>query len=212
MPAVRRCFTILQLNRSRGLVIDNDHCVADMIKETDWGTMIACIHATRKLNAFTRMLDNKTYVHPTWKGSINNDDMRNATNELQIFVSSSLFCILHFLCIIITILHFQLWWPAAMNPMFAESHKVFGFRYLYLHSQIWYLRKPLCLFYAGTSNIKCLMFNVHCSMFNVPILDVWHMWVGCSQRQGQRSWNWKWGRMHCLQNGLILSQAKCLVL
>ena len=65
MPAVRRCFTILQLNRSRGLVFDDDHCVADMIKETDWGTMIACIHATRKLNAFTRMLDNKTYVHPT---------------------------------------------------------------------------------------------------------------------------------------------------
>ena len=83
---------------------------------------------------------------------------------------------------------------------------------LYLHSQIWYLRNSLCLFYAGTSNIKCLMFNVQCSMFNVPILDVSHMWGGCSQRQGQRPWNWKWGRMHCLQNGLILSQAKCVVL
>ena len=61
MPAVRRCFTILQLNRSRGLVIDNDHCVADMIKEADWGTMIACHMKAR----FTRMLDNKTYVRPT---------------------------------------------------------------------------------------------------------------------------------------------------
>ena len=32
------------------------------------------------------MLDSKTYVHLTWKGSINNDDMKDATNELQILV------------------------------------------------------------------------------------------------------------------------------
>ena len=51
----------MQLNRSRGLVFDDDHCVADMIKEADWGTMIAC-HMKAK---FTRMLDNKTYVHST---------------------------------------------------------------------------------------------------------------------------------------------------
>ena len=37
------------------------HCIADMIKEADWGTMIAC-HMKAK---FTRMLDNKTYVHST---------------------------------------------------------------------------------------------------------------------------------------------------
>ena len=37
------------------------HCIADMIKEADWGTMIACHMKAR----FTRMLDNKTYVHST---------------------------------------------------------------------------------------------------------------------------------------------------
>ena len=50
-----------------------------------------------------------------------------------------LFCI----CIIILILYFfnfvALWWPAAINPMFAESNKVFAIRYL-LFAQ------PLCLF------------------------------------------------------------------
>ena len=146
MPAVRRCFTILQLNRSRGLVIDNDHCVADMIKETDWGTMIACIHATRKLNAFTRMLDSKTYVCSTWKGSINNDDMKNATNELQILVlvlaadhlvSRGAQCWpLRCLCVVFVCIcpfchhhhhafvnFVALWWPAAMNPMFAKANR-----------------------------------------------------------------------------------------
>ena len=28
--------------------------------------------------------------------------------------------------VIIIILYFQLWWPAAMNAMFAESHKAFA--------------------------------------------------------------------------------------
>ena len=37
------------------------HCIVDVIKEADWGTMIAC-HMKAK---FTRMLDNKTYVHST---------------------------------------------------------------------------------------------------------------------------------------------------
>ena len=36
--------------------------------------------------------------------------------------------------------------------------------------------------------------NVQCSMFNLPILDVWHAWDGCSYQQGQRSRIWKWGR------------------
>ena len=33
--------------------------------------------------------------------------------------------------------------------------EVFVIQIGYLHSQIWRLRKPLCLFYAGTLNIKC---------------------------------------------------------
>ena len=145
------------------------------------------------------------YLTPLGSSNVNS---RCKLNKRRSCHEQQLLCI----CIIIVILYFQLWWPAAINPMFAESHKVFAIRYLYLHS-------PFVFPYTGTSNIQCSMFNVQCSMFNVQcsmfnvqILDVWHVWEGCSQRQGQRSWNWNWGRVHCLQKGLILSQAKCLVL
>ena len=44
------------------------------------------------------------------------------------------------------------------------------------------------------STLEHWTLNVQCSMFNLPILDVWHAWEGCSYRQGQRSRIWKWGR------------------
>ena len=39
-------------------------------------------HAAWKPNAFTRMLDSETYVHAIWKGGINNDDMKDTTNDI----------------------------------------------------------------------------------------------------------------------------------
>ena len=39
-------------------------------------------HATWKLNTFTHMLGSETYVHVSWKGSINNDDMKDTTNDV----------------------------------------------------------------------------------------------------------------------------------
>ena len=71
------------------------------------------------------------------------------SNNFFVFASSSSFCIFNL----------AFWWPAAINPMFAESSKVFAIQIWYLHSQIWYLHNPLCLFYTGTSNIKCSMFQ-----------------------------------------------------
>ena len=47
--------------RVPGFGVGDGHCIADVIKEADWGTMIACHMKAR----FTRMLDNKTYVHST---------------------------------------------------------------------------------------------------------------------------------------------------
>ena len=44
------------------------------------------------------------------------------------------------------------------------------------------------------STLEHWTLNVQCSMFNLPILDVWHALEGCSYRQGQRSRIWKWGR------------------
>ena len=49
-------------------------------------------------------------------------------------------------------------------------------------------------------------------MFNVPILDVWHVWEGCGRDGGKGPEIGDEGDVHCLQNGLMLSQAKCLVL
>ena len=54
-------------------------CIADVVEEQigeQWS------HATWKPNAFTRMLDSETYVHATWKGGINNDDMKDTTNDI----------------------------------------------------------------------------------------------------------------------------------
>ena len=54
-------------------------CIADVVEEQigeQWS------HATWKPNAFTRMLDSETYVHAIWKGGINNDDMKDTTNDI----------------------------------------------------------------------------------------------------------------------------------
>ena len=104
------------------------------------------LHAAWKLNTFTHTLDDKTYVHSIWEDSINNDDVKN--HHHHHFVFSTLVA---------------LWWPAAINPCLPRQTEVFVIQIGYLHNQIWCLRKALCLFYAGTLNIKCSMFNVQSS-------------------------------------------------
>ena len=49
------------------------------------------LRATWKLNTFTHMLGSKTYVHLSWKGSINNDDMKDHHHHHFAFVTLWLF-------------------------------------------------------------------------------------------------------------------------
>ena len=64
------------------------------------------LHAAWKLNTFTHTLGDKTYVHSIWEDSINNDDVKD--HHHHHFVFSTLVA---------------LWWPAAINPMFAKANR-----------------------------------------------------------------------------------------
>ena len=62
--------------------------------------------------------------------------------------------------VIIIILYFQLWWPAAMNAMFAESHKAFAIQICICTAKF-----DICATPFVFSTLEHRTLNVQCSMF-----------------------------------------------